>query len=154
MSKYIDREERRERLGRFLKNTRAIVATLSGPTLQLEEYMDDLNWLDDWSVELEREPNILERANEITDAGGARREAYQHPSVDFRCTAALWTAVLQRQAARGEFSFSGSLPTELVPLLMICVKLSRLAGQLDHEDSALDIAGYARCLEMLWEDAL
>lgn len=148
------REELKTRLTRVLKNTRTIMADVDRmPTVQSEGMHDDLNWLDEVLVtELERPVNLLEIANEVTGAGGARREAYAHPLTDFTCTAALISSVLRRQsAARGEFEFNGSLPAEMVPLIMMCVKLSRLAGKLDHADSALDIAGYARTLEMVWE---
>jgi hypothetical protein len=148
------RDEIRLRLERVLKNARSMLSVVEGgTTLQTEAMHDDLNWLDDTLVELEREPNLLEIANEVTGAGGARREAYGHPIVDFTCTAALVSAVLARQskAPKAAFTFTGALPAELVPLLMICVKLSRLSGQIDHADSALDLAGYARTLEMVWE---
>lgn len=149
------RDEMHQRLERVLKNVRQIAAQSVGVySIQDDALMDDLNWLDDALVTtLERAPNLLEIANEVTGAGGARREAYGHPIVDFTCTATLISAVLARQsqAPKASFKFTGSLPAELVPLIMVCVKLSRLSGQLDHADSALDMAGYARTLEMVWE---
>lgn len=92
--------------------------------------------------------NLLKKADEVTGDGGERRENYAHPAVDFGCTAQLWTALLQRAGLLDDLK---EIPTELVPLMMIAVKLSRLGGNLTHYDSALDIAGYARTLEMLWE---
>lgn len=158
-------EELARLIERVVKGARSIAAAnksvgMVPHSIADEAFYDDLNQLDDLSVELkelaETPRNILQRADEITGAGGARREAYQHPAIDFECTAGLLSAVLSRASCTTgtkpyNFHFTGRLPKELIPLIMICVKLSRLSGQLDHEDSALDIAGYSRTLEMLWE---
>lgn len=93
-------------------------------------------------------PNLLTIANELTS--GDRRAAYDHPSVDFQCTADLWKALLTRAGYGTE---TDELPAEMVPVMMAAMKLSRLAGNLNHKDSAIDIAGYMRTLEMVWERA-
>lgn len=58
--------------------------------------------------------------------------------------------------------FQGTLATKLLPdatitaedvaLLMIQVKIARLAKSPDHKDSILDVAGYAGCYDMLQEE--
>lgn len=79
----------------------------------------------------------------------------------------------QRQADYGDklqnFSqiamlFQGTLATKLLPdaaitpedvaLLMIQVKIARLAKSPDHRDSILDIAGYAGCYDKLQEERM
>jgi len=95
---------------------------------------------------MQQHGNLLERANMLTAKGGDRREAYDHPSVDFACTARLWSAILSRSTG-----IPVHVDTKMVPVMMAAMKLSRLAGKLDHDDSALDIAGYMRTLEMVWE---
>lgn len=97
-----------------------------------------------------KEPgNLLKEADALTGGAGERREAYDHPSVDFGCTAALWTAVLRRA---GLLSGEQQITAELVPVMMAVMKISRLSGNLHHRDSALDIAGYMRTLEMVWQN--
>lgn len=91
-------------------------------------------------------PNLLLKANELTS--GDRRAAYDHPYVDFSCTADLWSAILRRAGLLKE---GKQLEPEMVPVMMAALKISRLAGNLNHEDSAVDIAGYMRTLEMVWE---
>jgi len=43
------------------------------------------------------------------------------------------------------------ITAEEIPLLMICVKLSRLENSPDHIDSLVDIAGYAETCAMVLE---
>lgn len=82
--------------------------------------------------------NILREAEETSLA---REKEYGPPERDFKCIMQIWNALLDK--AGGEVS------PELVPLFMIGVKLSRLAESPDHRDSMVDIAGYARALEIL-----
>ena len=58
--------------------------------------------------------------------------------------------------------FQGTLATKLLPdstitaedvaLLMMQVKIARLAKSPDHKDSILDVAGYAGCYDLLQEE--
>ena len=90
--------------------------------------------------------NILEEADQVT--GGARNQAYGNPRENHGRTAALWTSYLW-----------GKYPNESKPLLdaddvcymNILQKMSRAMHDPEHRDSWVDIAGYARNLEMMRE---
>lgn len=81
--------------------------------------------------------NILEEANRIV--AGDRQADYGHPYYDFSRTAALWSVVLR-----------DTVTPEQVALCMMMVKVSREVHQHGH-DNLVDIAGYARTLEMVHE---
>lgn len=91
-------------------------------------------------------PSVLEEALGIVN--GARRNAYGHPENNFGRIADLWNAYLNGKPA-------GPMPiTQIdVSLLMVLMKVARLIETPTHRDSAVDIAGYAATLEMLWERA-
>lgn len=91
--------------------------------------------------------NILHEADKLTS--GERRQAYGHPLDDYSCTADLFTALLHRA---GKLKEHEKIEPALAALLMIAVKMSRLSGQPDHRDSIIDIAGYARCIELIHEE--
>lgn len=82
--------------------------------------------------------NILEQAARLTAED--RMAAYGHPRDDFGRTAALWSAYL-----------GFPVTAQQVGLCMALVKISRLAATPDHRDSLVDLAGYARTVEMLGE---
>lgn len=87
--------------------------------------------------------NILEEANRVT---GVRGKEYEHPIVDFKCTADMWSAILTR--------LNGThvhVSPEIVAIMMAALKLSRLTTNATHRDSIVDTAGYMRCLEMIHE---
>lgn len=85
--------------------------------------------------------NILEEALKATD--GDRPSQYGHPREHFKRTVALVNA-----------HFAHKLREPLVvddwPVLMILDKLARLAHR-GQRDSLVDVAGYARTLEMVQE---
>lgn len=79
-------------------------------------------------------PKFLEVANEIIH--GARNEEYGHPADDLARIAAMWSA------------FLGVDVNELqVAAMMILLKTGRLAHNPEHQDSWIDIAGYAGCVD-------
>jgi hypothetical protein len=86
---------------------------------------------------------ILEEAARIVD--GPRQANYGHPREDFTRTAGLLTALFRHKLKNGE-----SFRAEDVPLIMMCVKISRHVHQ-RNRDNMVDIAGYARTDEKLDE---
>lgn len=91
--------------------------------------------------------SILEEAGKLTS--GDRQKSYGHPLDDYACTAALFTALLQHA---GKLRDGAAIEPELAQALMIAVKLSRLSRNPSHRDSLVDIAGYARTIEMTQEE--
>lgn len=83
--------------------------------------------------------NILEEANEHVNEG--RQKVYGHPADDFRRVsgAALEMGI---DPAKGPLDHA---------LYMMLVKISRLRQTPGHHDSIVDIAGYARTYEMVWD---
>jgi Domain of unknown function (DUF6378) len=81
--------------------------------------------------------NILQEADRITSVD--RNDDYGHPRTDFQRTAVFWSAI-----------FGFPVTPEQVALCMIALKLSREVHK-HKRDSIVDIAGYARTLEMLYE---
>lgn len=79
--------------------------------------------------------NILEEAAQITSVD--RHQDYGHPFEDFTRTAQLWSALL-----------GTTVTARQVGLCMIAVKLSRQVNK-GKRDNLVDIAGYARTIEMV-----
>ena len=77
-----------------------------------------------------------ETGNSITKAeslvNGDRDEEYGEPSVNHKRIAELWSVILDQAVSEQD-----------VYLCMIAVKMSRLIHDNEHEDSWIDIAGYA-----------
>ena len=88
------------------------------------------------------EPNPDAHESVLTEAQGLvhgdRNAAYGHPLDDFSRTAKMWEVVLDCKVTPEQFA-----------LCMICVKISRLCNTPGHEDSVVDIAGYAGTYEMV-----
>lgn len=82
--------------------------------------------------------NILHEADKLVH--GDRGNDYGSPREDFERTAKLMSAVL-----------GTSVTAEQVPLLMMCVKLSRQCHK-PKRDNLVDIAGYAETAGMLEEE--
>jgi len=92
----------------------------------------------------EVEPTILEKANDIIF--GERNKAYGHPQDNFQRIADLWHAFLQ-----GKYGACHRLSPEDVAVLNILQKVARLEHTPGHQDSLIDIAGYAGTIERLKE---
>lgn len=73
---------------------------------------------------------LLNKALEIVN--GARQENYGSPEQNFARIAAFWTLYLQRHITPAD-----------VAAMMILMKTARLQNNIKHEDSWIDIAGYA-----------
>lgn len=89
--------------------------------------------------------SILMEAERIVN--GARRGSYGTPENNFGRIAALWTAYLNGKP-------NGPLPItpQDTALMMIGMKMARLIETPRHRDSIVDIAGYAACVETLWQN--
>ena len=77
---------------------------------------------------------ILKAAAEVVVERG---KPYGSPRENFERIAQLWNAVLGTETLKEPLCASD------VGTMMICLKLSRLANTPDHEDSMIDICGYA-----------
>ena len=83
---------------------------------------------------------LLEKAIEITE--GARQQHYGTPEDNFSRIAEYWQTYLrQTQLVDGQII----LCPHDVAVMMILMKVARLAADHLHDDSWLDIAGYASC---------
>lgn len=71
-----------------------------------------------------------------------RQQQYGPPWEDFQRTAAMWEPILGLPL--------GAISPEHVGMCMIAVKLSRLCQGYKH-DTAVDIAGYAKCISLICE---
>ena len=72
----------------------------------------------------------LDKAKEIVN--GARQENYGKPEKNFKQIAIYWSVYLDRDVSATD-----------VALMMVLMKLARLQNKPDHDDSWIDIAGYA-----------
>lgn len=80
-------------------------------------------------------PTILEEA--ATLVAGPRQGDYGHPRDNFTRIASLWSAYLKH----------GVSPEDVCVMMM----LLKIARGLHKRDSLVDVAGYARCIEMIDE---
>jgi hypothetical protein len=87
----------------------------------------------------EKKP-LLQRANELIS--GDRQTNYGNKLQNFAQIAMFWNATLATK-------LTSPVTPEDVALCMMGVKMARLAKSPDHEDSILDVAGYAGCYEAL-----
>jgi hypothetical protein len=82
-------------------------------------------------------PNVLVDANKVVSVD--RWDEHGDPCVNLDRIAAMWAA-----------TFGWDVTSEDVALAMILFKISRAKAG-DTRDNLVDIAGYARTIEMLWE---
>lgn len=83
---------------------------------------------------------LLNKAAEITK--GARQEHYGTPEDNFKRIAEYWQTYLRQTQPDGEEIY---IEPHDVAIMMILMKTARLAADYLHDDSWLDIAGYAAC---------
>lgn len=86
--------------------------------------------------------NFLEQALLVSGKAGARGNTYGTAEENFQRIANLWNAQLGNSLTR-------PLTTADVSILMVLVKLSRLANCPTHVDSWVDIAGYVNCASQI-----
>ena len=83
----------------------------------------------------------LDRAKTVVT--GERESTYGGPEDSFRLIANLWEPYIKNKCAS-----SGALvciEPEDVAILLALLKVARLASSPTHEDSWVDLAGYAAC---------
>jgi hypothetical protein len=85
-----------------------------------------------------RRKELLDKAIEIIE--GARQEHYGTPEDNFARIAEYWQTYL-RQLNTGEIYVAA----HDVAAMMVLMKVARLVSDYRHDDSWLDIAGYAAC---------
>ena len=83
---------------------------------------------------------LLEKAAEITE--GARQKHYGTPEDNFKNIAEFWQLYLSQRFENADESEIS--PTD-VAIMMLLMKVARLVHDPHHDDSWLDIAGYAAC---------
>jgi hypothetical protein len=86
--------------------------------------------------------NILQVALRLTSQD--RRQAYGPPSEEFEHAAAMWSALLRKKLKE-------PITAEEYALCMVLVKVVRQSYK-GGRDNLIDIAGYARTIEMLSEE--
>lgn len=88
--------------------------------------------------------SVLQEAEELIH--GARQQTYSHPYIDFGRTAKMLSGLLKSKLKEGV-----EIDIEEVPLIMVCVKLSRLIATPGHRDSMVDGPGYFGTYEMVMD---
>ena len=86
-------------------------------------------------TELKKE-SVLEEANKIIY--GDREKTYGKPSKNLQTIAEMWNAYLGNEVC---------LSPKDVAVMMILLKAARLANDMNHRDSVVDICGYAALIE-------
>lgn len=90
---------------------------------------------------------MLIRAEKLIN--GQRQKDYGDKLQSFAQIAMLFQGVLATKLAPTE-----RITAEDVALLMMQVKIARLAKSPDHRDSILDVAGYAGCYDKILDERL
>lgn len=93
------------------------------------------------------------------DVVKVREGLYGHPYDNFANIAALWSDYLNAREAYQKFprregeayQFEFVLTREDVAHMMILLKVARTINTPYNEDNPVDIAGYARCIQMIKE---
>jgi len=88
---------------------------------------------------------MLHKAQELVQ--GARQSDYGDKLQNFTQIAMLFQGVLAMK-----LQAQARITPEDVAMLMMQVKLARLAKSPDHFDSIMDVAGYAACFSMLQDE--
>jgi hypothetical protein len=82
-------------------------------------------------------------ADAIDKVRNDRQETYGHPRINFTRTARLWQAYMDNKEDKTITEFD-------VPMFMILVKIAR-EQNIHNYDNLVDIIGYTKTLEMLYE---
>jgi hypothetical protein len=119
----------------------ANIELIVAEALQLKVFDENLVELESISKNIE---TVCQEADRLVS--NDRGNDYGHPLEDFSRTGSLWAPILSEWAKITE----GDEPIspELVGLCMIALKISREINR-PKRDNRVDIAGYAKCLEMI-----
>jgi hypothetical protein len=96
--------------------------------------------------ELSPRQQLLTEAFELTSKD--RNNSYGSPEDNFQNIADYWNTYMSQRGIIDTHHVNTILLTaQDVGQLMILLKMARIATNLDHRDSLVDIAGYAACAE-------
>lgn len=112
-----------------------------GRTMTKQQHREDMMKAAELLIN-EKKP-LLQRANELI--GGDRQKDYGNKLQNFAQIAMFWNATLATK-------LTSPVTPEDVALCMMGVKMARLAKSPEHEDSILDVAGYAGCYQALRDE--
>lgn len=100
-------------------------------------------------IEAPEVESILAEADRLVSTD--RQAAYGHPLDNFDMIARRWQTHLDNNADNNVRPVD--LTAEDVAIMMMDLKMARLeSGQVDHRDSQVDIAGYAKCFHLIREE--
>jgi hypothetical protein len=88
--------------------------------------------------------SVLKEANAIIY--GDREKTYGHPAKNLKTIAKMWNAYLDAKTDKS------GLNAKDVASMMILLKTARLANDMNHRDSVVDICGYAALIERCDEE--
>jgi len=88
-------------------------------------------------------PSVLHEAHDLVH--GARQDAYDTPTANFRRCGVLWGVVLEAWKADPA---AASVPPNLVALCLAELKVSREIAR-PMRDNRVDLAGYTECLDLV-----
>lgn len=100
---------------------------------------------DSWSIQEIAQPAKITSPGIDAEARrlvyGDRNADYGPPVMDFACTGKKWAATLSAYFGK----MIDDIPPEIVSVMMMDLKTSRLAHKPAHYDSRVDVIGYALC---------
>jgi len=114
-----------------------------------ENEKNERETIDAWLAEQDRldkeqaGETVLHEAERIIY--GDREQTYGHPSKNLQVIADMWTAYLN--GATDNLLGNKSFEAKDVAIMMILLKTARLANDINHRDSIVDICGYAALIE-------
>ncbi|UZJ23685.1 DUF6378 domain-containing protein [Rhodococcus antarcticus] len=147
--------------GRSLLQRAEIVKVVAGHMRDVADHLDEHGLsagharalrVEALAVEREFEPSFVEREPELSllqraeaTINGDREDEYGEASVSFERIAAYWSTYLKGEGVMLSDRHLAGLD---IAAMMVLMKVSRLAGGY-HEDTALDLAGYAGLMPQL-----
>ncbi len=114
-----------------------------------EAFLEDLQ--NNWLIRKLDEPPAVSNGIEAIARKlvyGDRNESYGPPAHDFECTGRKWAATLSAHLGK----HFDDIPPEIVSVMMMDLKTSRLGSNPTHYDSRVDVIGYALCHDRIVTD--